>query len=215
MRLTKGQYYILFLAIISFLLLRLTFNWIDYLFANNYIKESFQQMYNPNINKPSEKTSEATSYSVDLPLTTTYSCQNFCGPTSRCAITGQQCFTDIDCPGCQPYTPPLSDSEKKMDNVIGDNAAGKLTFSSTPRYSVLTTDMGTKAKSFSSKKFAKAPNADYGINVWRDDFDEQEKLFDKRYKPGQLEYMPEYPKRYSLTGEFIDEGPIASNATLS
>ena len=102
-----------------------------------------------------------------------------------------------------------------MDEIIGDNDAGKLTFNITPRYSVLTTDMGTKARSFSSKKFAKAPNADYGINVWRDDFDEQEKLFDKRYKPGQLEYMPEYPKRYSLTGEFIEEGPIASNATLS
>jgi hypothetical protein len=211
MRLTKGQYYILFLAIITFLLLRLTFNWIDYLFANNYIKESFQQMYNPNINNSSQE----TSHSVDLPLTTTYSCQNFCGPTSRCAITGQQCFTDIDCPGCQPYTPPLSDSEKKMDEVIGDNDAGILTFNNTPRYSVLTTDMGTKAKSFPSKKFAKAPFADYGIDVWRKDFDEQEKLFDKRYKPGKLEYMPEYPKRYSLTGEFIEEGPIAANATLS
>jgi hypothetical protein len=210
MSLTKGQYYILFLAIISFLLLHLLFKWIDYLFDNNYIKESFQQMYNPNINE-----SEKTSHTVDLPLTTTYSCQNFCGPSSRCAITGQQCFTDIDCPGCQPYSPPLSDSEKKLDKVIGDNAAGKLTFSSTPRYSVLTTDMGTKARAFSSKKFAKAPNADYGINVWRDDFDEERKLFDKRYKPGELEYMPEYPKRYSLTGEFIEEGPIASNATLS
>ena len=215
MRLTKGQYYILFLAIISFLLLSLSFKWIDYLFNNNYIKESFEQMYNSNINKTSsEKTSEATSHTVDLPLTTTYSCTNFCGPTSRCAITGQQCFTDIDCPGCQPYSPPLKNTEN-MDEVIGDNDAGKLTFNNTPRYSVLTTDMGTKAMSFSSKKFAKAPNADYGINVWRDDFDEQEKLFDKRYKPGELEYMPEYSKRYSLTGEFIEEGPIASNATLN
>jgi hypothetical protein len=40
---------------------------------------------------------------VNLPLTDTYSCQNFCGPTARCSVTGQQCSADIDCPGCNPY----------------------------------------------------------------------------------------------------------------
>ena len=208
MEIYKTRSGLLFLAVTSFILLISIFKWIDYLTRNNFIMECFTSSV------IQEESGGATSHTVNLPLTTTYSCTNFCGPTARCAITGQQCFTDIDCPGCQPYSPPLKNTEK-MDEIIGDNAAGKLTFSSTPRYSVLTTDMGTKAMSFSSKKFAKAPNADYGINVWRDDFDEQEKLFDKRYKPGQLEYMPEYTKRYSLTGEFIEEGPIASNATLS
>jgi hypothetical protein len=206
MTLTKGQYYILFLTVISFLLLGSVFKWIDYLIKNKYITEGFQQLNN-------EKTSEKTSHTVDLPLTTTYSCQNFCGPTARCSITGQQCFADIDCPGCQPYVPPQTDNEKKI--IKGNNDAGKLTVGTTPTYSVLTTDMGTRAKMFLNKKFSKAPSAEFGINVWRDEFNEDEKLFDKRYKPGKLEYMPNYPQRYSLTGEFIEEGPLASNAVLS
>ena len=40
------------------------------------------------------------------------------------------------------------------------------------------------------------------------------KMFDKRYKPPQLPYMPDYPKRYSLSGEFIEDGPFPSNAPL-
>jgi hypothetical protein len=197
MSFTKGQFYILFLAIISVLLFSFMFQWIEYLFENNYIKEAFQ-----------------TSHSVDLPLTTTYSCQNFCNPSSRCAITGQQCFTDIDCPGCQPYKPPAKKNAVKIDEIVGDDAAGKLTVNVTPRYSSLTTDIGTKAKAFPRKQFSKAPLADYGIDIWRNNFDEQEKLFNKRYKPNQLQYMPNYSKRYSVTGEFVEEGPISSNATL-
>jgi len=27
--------------------------------------------------------------------------------------------------------------------------------------------------------------------------------------------MPEYSKRYSITGEFMDEGPLSSNAYFS
>jgi len=156
-----------------------------------------------------------TSHTVDLPLTTTYSCKNFCGPTSRCAITGQQCFTDIDCPGCQPYVPPLSNAEKIMDNITGDNDAGKLTVGTTPTYSVLTTDMGTRAKTFIDKKFSKTPSPEFGINVWRSKFNTNEKLFYKRYRPDKIEYMPSYPPRYSVTGDFIDDGPLASNAVLN
>jgi hypothetical protein len=202
MTLTKEQYYTLFFLIISFLLLASIFKWIDYLTENKYIVEGFQQLNN-----------EKTSHTVDLPLNTKYSCDNFCGPTARCSITGQQCFTDIDCPGCQPYVPPQTKAEKII--IKGNDDAGKLTVGTTPTYSILTTDMGTRAKMFSNKKFAKAPSAEFGINVWRNDFNEGEKLFDKRYKPNQLENMPDYPQRYSLTGDFIEEGPLASNAVLS
>ena len=198
----ENQYYILFLAVI---LLVSIFKWINYLSINNYIVECFQQSNN------------STSHTVDLPLTTTTSCSNFCGPTSRCAKTGQQCFTDIDCPGCQPQTTNQSNNtnKNKNTNIVGDNAAGKLTFSLTPQYSTLTTDMGTKAMTFLDKQFSKTPSPTFGINTWRDDFDAEQKLFDKRYKPpSDLTYMPSYSPRYSVTGDYLEYGPLASNATI-
>lgn len=196
----ENQYYMLFLAV---LLIVALFKWIHYLSINKYIVECFQQ-------------SNQTSHTVDMPLTTTSSCSNFCGPTSRCAKTGEQCFTDIDCPGCQPKTKGQNSSKNTNNtNIVGDNAAGKLTFSLTPQYSTLTTDMGTRAMTFLGKDFSKTPSPTFGINTWRDDFDGEQKLFNKRYKPpDSLQYMPSYPQRYSVTGDFIEDGPLASNALL-
>lgn len=187
--------YMLFLAVVIFILLVSIFKWINYLSINKYIVEGFDQ----------------SSHTVDMPLTTTSSCSNFCGPTSRCAKTGQQCFTDIDCPGCQPKTKGQSNNK----NIVGDNAAGKLTFSMTPQYSTLTTDMGTRATTFLGKDFSKTPSPTFGINTWRASFDAEHKLFDKRYKPpSNLTNMPSYSQRYSVTGDFIEDGPLASNALI-
>ena len=187
------------LAITSILLLIIIFSWADYLAENNYIIEYFQKM-------------TAKSHTVNLPLTTTYSCKNFCGPTARCSITGHQCTSDIDCPGCQPYVPPLKSSSKE---VRGDNDAGKMTFGPTPRYSALTTDIGTQARLITNNKFSKPSSPYFGVSTWIDDFKKQNKLFDEKFKPPQLEYMPTYDNRYSLSGEFIDNGPLASNAYFS
>jgi hypothetical protein len=86
----------------------------------------------------------------------------------------------------------------------------------TPQYSPLTTDMGTRAMKISGKDFSKTPSPTFGINTWRDDFDAEQKLFNTRYKPpADLKYMPSYPPRYSVTGDFIEDGPLASNATLN
>jgi hypothetical protein len=161
--------------------------WVNYFIQTNYI----EGLVNPK-----------TSPNVDLPLTTTYSCQNFCGPTARCSITGQQCFTDIDCPGCQPL---------QTAYISGDNNAGKLTVGVTPTYSSLTTDIGTQAKMVTPNK---PPMADFGVNVWRSPFDKSKNEFDKTFKIPNLPNMPKYDVRYTLTGEFIDEGPIPSNAYL-
>jgi len=134
MYISTKQYKIIFLAIISFLLFIVIFKWIDYLSKNNVIKECFSST--PSFGY----TSKSTNHTVDLPLTTTYSCKNFCGPTARCLITGQQCTADIDCPGCQPYSPPL---QRTGCGPPGDNDAGKLTWGMTPTYSPLTSGFGT------------------------------------------------------------------------
>ena len=203
MTLTKEKYYILFLAVTSFLLVILIFYWIDYLSINKYIVESFQQLNN------------STSHTVDLPLTTTYSCKNMCGPQARCSITGQQCTADIDCPGCQPKISGVKTQSNNNRSVPPNNDAGKLTVGVTPQYSPLTTDIGTRATSFFNKQFSKTPSPTFGINTWRDDFDEEQKLFYKRYKPpNNIQFMPSYPPRYSVTGDFIEDGPLASNAIL-
>lgn len=201
MAISKKQY--IFLAFTSLILLVLIFKWMDFLVKNNYIVECFNMR---------DTGSPLTSHTVNLPLTTTYSCNNFCGPPARCSKTGHQCTADIDCPGCQPYVPPLTNADK---SVPGNNDAGKLTFNSTPRYSSLTTDIGTQARLFTPHKFSKPLAPNFGINSWRSSFNQDEKLFNEKYKPPTLENMPTYDKRYTLSGEFMDDGPIPSNAYLS
>lgn len=183
--------------IIIFILLYLIFKIIDFLSAEGYIVECFT-------NQESSK----TSHIVDLPLTNTVSCQNFCSPTSRCAITGQQCFADIDCPGCQPST---RFSKKTGGCIPGDNDAGKLTVGVTPQYSSLTSGYGTQKAIITDKLYGKPSQPNFGINTWRKYFNEGQDLFNKRYKPNQLQFMPNYPKMYSITGEFINDGPLPSN----
>lgn len=205
MDLSTKQYNIIFMAFISFILLVSIFNWASFLAGNKYVVECFTP------GPIQEQYGGQTSHTVNLPLTTTYSCNNFCGPTARCSITGQQCSADIDCPGCQPYSPPL---QKTPGCVPGDNDAGKLTFGITPQYSPLTSGYGTFQALVTSNMYSKPSMPNFGVNTWQAEFNEEQSLFDKRYKPPQLQYMPNYPERYSLTGEFIEDGPFASNASI-
>jgi hypothetical protein len=207
MELTSKQYNIIFFIIVSFILFITIFKWIEYLTSNKYVVECFTG--GPN----NEKSDGSTSHTVDLPLTTTQSCTNFCGPTARCSITGQQCFADIDCPGCQPTT--TSSSKKSTTCVPGNDDAGKLTVGVTPTYSPLTSGYGTREKKITSNMYSKPSMANFGINIWQDDFNEGEKLFNKRYKPSGVQFMPNYPERYTLSGEFKEDGPYASNAPMN
>lgn len=206
MYISTKQYKILFLATISLILFIVIFKWIDYLSKNSFIRECFYS-------RPSfGHSSKATSHTVDIPLTTTYSCKNFCGPTARCSITGQQCTADIDCPGCQPYSPPL---KRSGCGPPGDNDAGKLTFGVTPTYSPLTAGYGTKERVITPYKYLKPSSSTYWPNTWLNSFKEEDKLYTTRFQPSGLQYMPKYPDRYSVTGDFIEDGPLPSNATLS
>ena len=137
---------------------------------------------------------------VNMPINTPYSCNNFCGPTSRCAITGQQCFTDMDCPGCKLNT---------TNHVQGDNDAGKLTVSQSPEYSSLTSGYGTQQLMLEHSK--KPSQSNVGINTWKSGYNKTKQLFDSRYKPTNLEFMPQYTNTYSLTGEFSSDGPLPAN----
>lgn len=188
----------LFLPLIALFLLYIIFNMIDYLVKQKYIVECFEN----------SQTSSQTSHTVNLPLNTTYSCQNFCGPAARCALTGQQCLADTDCSGCQPYSPPLT---KTADCIPGNDDAGKLTVGVTPTYSPLTTGYGTKERIITKDMYSKPSQANLGYDTWGQSFNETQDLFNKRYKPNQLQYMPNYPPMYSITGEFIGDGPLPSN----
>ena len=190
----------MFLPLIALILLFVILNMINYLVKKNYIVECFTD--------GTIQESSKTSHTVNLPLNTTYSCKNFCGPNSRCAITGQQCFYDIDCPGCQPYSPPLS---KTTGCIPGNNDAGKLTSGVTPTYSPLTSGYGTKERVITKDLYAKPSQASFGSDTWGQSFNEGQELYNKRYKPNQLQFMPNYPAMYSITGEFTNDGPLPSN----
>lgn len=200
----QKKYNNIFLALFCIVLIFFIFQWIGFLSLNKYIVECFTSIIPEDMNG-------STSHSVDLPLTTKYSCKNFCGPAARCSITGQQCTADIDCPGCQPYSPPLP---KSSDSIPGNNDAGKLTYNMTPQYSPLTSGYGTREKIVTNNMYSKPAMPDFGVNTWFSAFEEEKDLFDKRYKPPELPNMPKYEKRYTLSGQFIDDGPFPANSEL-
>jgi hypothetical protein len=77
MKMASNQYNIIFFMVFSLILFVLIFKWIEYLTNNKYIVECFTGGTN------TEKNDGSTSHNVDLPLTTTQSCSNFCGPNAR------------------------------------------------------------------------------------------------------------------------------------
>jgi hypothetical protein len=194
------------LAIFTIILLFFIFYWIDYLSNNGYIilklKEGFENVI---------RESKDTSHTVNLPINTNYTCQNFCGPTARCSITGQQCAADIDCPGCMPYVPGIKN--ELTPDVPGDNDAGKLTTGVTPTYSPLTSTYQSFKRVGDDNE--KPAQANFGVNTWTSKFDMGAKFFNQRYKPQGLQFMPTYPDTYTTTGQFKTDGPLAANSTLS
>ncbi len=77
--------------------------WGHFLITSGYIVkniEHFDALYT----NPSDYGNPKFSHTVDLPLTTTYTCHNMCSSQSKCYLTGGNCTSDIDCFGCNPYS---------------------------------------------------------------------------------------------------------------
>jgi hypothetical protein len=214
MSISKNQYSTLLLFIVVLLILLCLFKWIDYLVETGSIYKATNNEYVNEYVNEGFNTNEAsnTNHTVNLPLNTTSSCSNFCGPTARCSMTGQQCTSDIECPGCQPNVPQPQTNPQYTPNVPGNDDAGKLDYK--PGYSTLTTDFGSKAAIYNDNKMGSPVQANFGQNTWIDKFNESRQLFDERYKPAGLQNLPSYPNRPSTTGQFTDEGPLAANAYL-
>lgn len=212
---TKKQKMTYLLAFLSILLLIFVFRKIDYLTVNKYIIECFS-----NLGPIKEDVKGgSTTHTVNMPINTSYQCRNFCGPTSRCAITGHQCFTDVDCPGCQPKEIVNEEERESISKCVpGYDDAGKLTSGATPNFSSLTTDkVSQNAKPFNADekfKIDKPIQPYWGLNIWRKQFDEERKLFNKRYKPVGFPHMMSYPLRYTMTGQFQNSEPLPSNTSF-
>jgi len=146
-----------------------------------------------------------TTHNVDLPLTTTYECENKCMPPNRCSITGEQCSSDIDCCGCQPYTPKeiafIENKNKKADDkIVGseegfENAAQIGEYSAPPAY-FQGVDMWSPAFNEGSRLFVKKHAAEFQENRYR-------------YVQGDMNFLLKFPERRTLSGQFIEDGAYA------
>jgi len=174
------------------------------------------------------------SRTVNLPINDPISCKNFCGPKSQCAITREQCTSDIDCQGCNP-------GPKPQDTCITDavppyDAGGKLGQQGL-QYSPLTTGYNNHnadfAELYPGAKDAQIKMPYQGLDLWTKSFNEGLNLYNKsretadQYSQGISDAIPlaskskmpfyeaKYPMTVSATGQFYQTTPPASNSTLS
>ena len=181
------------------------------------VDSNFKEGFDPNALPTYDSNSPSNTHSVDL-VNGKYSCSNFCGPNAQCAITREQCSSDVDCKGCQR---PISAPSKCLTNsgVKPLDDAGKMTLSQTPQYSSLTTDIGTFATSISGKPgyLDDSPPAMYqGFDKWTKAFNYGLKLSNDKLTYADSDtvdtlILPKYPVTKTATGLFYDMGPNASN----
>ena len=175
------------------------------------------------------------SHNVNLPINDPVSCQNFCGPKAQCAITREQCTSDIDCYGCNPG--PTKEDECLTKDVMPYDATGKLGQNQGLQYSPLTTGFNNHninfAEIYPGSKNAEIVPYYQGSNSWTKSFNAGLELYnDKRsaydkYSEGIIDYEepdiapsklsyyePKYPTTISATGQFFQTTPPASNSAI-
>jgi hypothetical protein len=172
------------------------------------------------------------SHTVNLPINDPISCQNFCGPKAQCAITREQCTSDIDCHGCNP-------GQKKQDkslikDIMPYDATGKLGQNQGLQYSPLTTGFNNHninfAETYPGSKDAEIVPYYQGSNSWTKAFNaglelynDKRRVYDKYsgylvepdIAPSKLSYYePKYPMTISATGQFFQTTPPAANSAI-
>ena len=166
---------------------------------------------------------------VNMPITSEYICKNKCSPKARCIITGEQCSSDRDCTGCQPIIepPPEFLTTKEVKPI---NAAGKMVYNINPRYSELTTDLGTMSdfvnpNAMNVKLYMGLDEWTTAANIAQKEFmrkqNEQQQLFEDKITfvygsaPVQFRSLPKYKPVDTVTGIFTDYGPPGANAYIN
>lgn len=176
------------------------------------------------------------SRTVNLPINDPISCKNFCGPKNQCLLTREQCTSDIDCQGCNPGPTPKSACITK--EVAPYDAAGKLGQNLGLQYSPLTTGFNKHnadfAQIYPGSKDAELTVPYQGLDIWTNSFNKGLELYNKKresadeYSEGisnaiplaskskmpPIGYEAKYPMTVSLTGQFYETMPPASNAAL-
>lgn len=119
-----------------------------------------------------------TNHTVNLPINTTYECENKCMPPARCLITGEQCQADIDCCGCNKAVEGFTAS---MNDITST------TFENPPQY--------FKGIDMWSDSF----------NVGLDLFKKKHNPLLQTARYGK-HFILNYPERQTLSGDFTESG---------
>jgi hypothetical protein len=198
----------------------------------------FRLIVKPSLEGLTQQTDDLNSplynHTVNLPLNTTISCKNFCGPKAQCAITREQCTTDIDCFGCTPIQINKNNTINSY-NVDPYDATGKLGQQGL-QYSSLTTGINGHNNDLSEiypgSKNAQIVQPYQGVDNWKKSFNAGLELYNKKressikynegnsnaipiaYKSKLSYYEPNYPLTTSATGLFYETMPPAANATI-
>ena len=171
-----------------------------------------------------------TSHTVNLPINTTFECENKCMPPARCSITGEQCSSDIDCCGCNPNAKKIQKLlEEGIDLNDINNEVGSIDkfvegFTADQLKSAYGNDAKNKVTDFDlftkeHELFSKPPQYYLGEDMWSKSFYEGAKLFNDAHDPNIQkaryaggpdpgQFQLKYPDRTTLSGLFVENGPL-------
>jgi len=228
------NYKLIIFYILCFIIIIISFRKIIF-FGKPIIKEGLTdfEKYSYNIIPyPKEATinyndvnSPLYSHTVDLPINNPVSCKNFCGPKSQCAITREQCTSDVDCQGCTKNDLPHMTVEPY-------DATGKLGQNMGLQYSPLTTGYNNHVANFEEvypgSKDAQIKPYYQGVDIWTKSFNKGLELYNKKqdindkYNQGLIDetigkipyYKTNYPTTITVTGQFYNTIAPAANSSL-